>query len=307
MSLPIRMGALCALAYMLASPVSWAQAAGAEPGPRTDLESVDRAHDAYLRKGGLQSGRPDPDFQDNPLDTPVGGLPSESSGSGGGADSRGPTDGELQLERPEAGGPETRPKPARGELQLERPESDAPADLPQFKPQPKWLKAISQFLESLGPFLQFIFWTAIAVVAASILYFLFGEAIRVRFGKSGDLKPGNPDDILPDIRPDADRARSLLEEADLLAQAGAFAEAVHLLLFRSIDDIQQRLEGGVPRSLTAREIGGLGLLPDHAKMALSPIIMIVERSFFGDRDVDEVGWKTARGSYEHFAFGAGWE
>lgn len=286
MSLPIRMGALCALAYMLASPMSWAQAAGPEPGPRTDLESVDRAHDAYLRKGGLQSGRPDPDFQDNALDTPVGGLPSESSGSGGGADSRGPTDGELQLERPE---------------------SDDPADLPQFKPQPKWLKAISQFLESLGPFLQFIFWTAIAVVAAGILYFLFGEAIRVRFGKSGDLKPGNPDDILPDIRPDADRARSLLEEADLLAQAGAFAEAVHLLLFRSIDDIQQRLEGGVPRSLTAREIGGLGLLPDHAKMALSPIIMIVERSFFGDRDVDEDGWKTARGSYAHFAFGAVWE
>ena len=144
-------------------------------------------------------------------------------------------------------------------------------------------------------------------MAAGVLYFLFGEAIRVRFGKSGALKPGNPDDILPDIRPDADQARSLLEEADLLARAGKFAEAVHLLLFRSIDDIQQQLEGGVPRSLTAREIGGLGHLPDEAKSALSPIIMIVERSFFGDRDVDEPDWKTARGSYERFAFGEGWE
>jgi hypothetical protein len=40
---------------------------------------------------------------------------------------------------------------------------------------------------------------------------------------------------------------------------------------------------------------------------LKPIITIVEHSFFGGRDVDEAGWKTARGSYEKFAFGEGWE
>lgn len=307
MSLPIRMGALCALACALAAPVGLAQADGDTHGPRTDLESVDRAHDAYLRKGGLQSGRPDPETPDNALDAPVGELPTGSPGSGRGGNNRGPTDGELQLERPEAGVPKAKSKPARGDLQLERPESDDVEPAPPRKPPPQWLKSLSRFLESLGPFLQFIFWAAIAAVVAGILYFLFGEAIRVRFGKSGDLKPDNPDDILPDIRPDADQARSLLEEADLLAQAGKFAEAVHLLLFRSIDDIQLRLEGGVPRSLTAREIGGLGQLPEQAKLALNPIIMIVERSFFGDRDVDAPDWKTARGSYERFAFGEGWE
>ena len=301
MSLPIRMGALCALACVLVSPMGLAQATGDAHGPLTDLESVDRAHDAYLRKGGLQSGRPDPEAQDTAPDTFEGGLQSGSQGSGdrGGANGEA-TGGELQLERPEA-------RPARGDLQLERPESRDIDPPRQPKPPLQWLKAIFDFLESLGPFLQFIFWAAIAAVAAGILYFLFGEAIRVRFGKSGGLKPGHPDDMLPDIRPDADQARSLLEEADLLAQAGKFAEAVHLLLFRSINDIQQRLEGGVPRSLTAREIGGLGQLPEQAKRALSPIIMIVERSFFGDRDVDEPDWKTARGSYESFAFGEGWE
>jgi len=306
-SLPIRMGALWALACVQAAPVGLAQAADDEYAPRTDVESVDRAHDAYLRKGGLQSGRPDPDTPDNALDAPVGELPSGASGSGNGANNRGTTDGELQLERPQAGGPEAKPKPARGDLQLERPESDDVEPPPQPKPPPQWLKYLSRFLESLGPFLQFIFWAAITAVAAGILYFLFGEAIRVRFGKSGDLEPASPDDILPDIRPDADTARSLLEEADLLARAGKFAEAVHLLLFRSIDDIQQRLEGGVPRSLTAREIGGLRQLPEHAKLTLSPIIVIVERSFFGDRDVDQDEWETARGSYENFAFAEGWE
>ena len=62
----------------------------------------------------------------------------------------------------------------------------------------------------------------------------------------------------------------------------------------------------MPRSLTAREIGSLGYLPGRARSALGPIIAIVERSFFGGRDVDESGWQTARASYEDFAFGEGW-
>ncbi len=193
------------------------------------------------------------------------------------------------------------------ELQLKRPEYDAPdADFKPPKPPPRWLKAIFDFLGNLGPLFQFIFWAAIFVVVAGVLYFLFGEAIRVRFGKSGKGKVDNPDDVLVDLRPDSHVAQSLLDEADALARAGKFAEAVHLLLFRSIDDIQQRLEGGVPRSLTAREIGGLGNLPDRAKRGLGPIISIVEHSFFGGRDVDAAGWKTARDSYEQFAFGEAW-
>ncbi len=193
------------------------------------------------------------------------------------------------------------------DLQLKRPEHDAPPpDFDPPNPPPRWLKAIFDFLGHLGPLLQVLFWAAIVAVVAGVLYFLFGEAIRVRFGKSGKGKVDNPDDVLVDLRPDAHAARSLLDEADALARAGKFAEAVHLLLFRSIDDIQQRLEGGVPRSLTAREIGGLGNLPDRAKRGLGPIIAIVEHSFFGGRDVDETGWRTARDSYEQFAFGEAW-
>jgi cbb3-type cytochrome oxidase subunit 3 len=195
----------------------------------------------------------------------------------------------------------------KNNLQLKRPEYDAPEeDFNPPKPPPRWLQAIFDFLGHLGPLFQFIFWAAIVIVAAGVLYFLFGEAIRVRFGKSSKGKMDEADDVLADLRPDAHGALSLLDEADGLAREGRFAEAVHLLLFRSIDDIQQRLEGGVPRSLTAREIGGLRNLPDRAKHALGPIIAIVEHSFFGGRDVDERGWKTARDSYEQFAFGEAW-
>ncbi len=191
-----------------------------------------------------------------------------------------------------------------GELQLERPEQTVEPVPP--KPPPSWLMALSNFLESLGPLFQFIFWAAAVLVAGGLLYFLFGEAIRLRLGGRAKPKERIADDILPDLRPDASAARSLLEEADALARQDRFAEAVHLLLFRSIEDIQERLEGGVPVSLTAREISSLGRLPDRVKRSLDPIIQVVERSFFGGRPVDADGWQQARRSYESFAFGEGW-
>ncbi|MEZ6002194.1 DUF4129 domain-containing protein [Hyphomonas sp.] len=193
----------------------------------------------------------------------------------------------------------------RGDMQLERPEWEAEPLTPP-DPPPQWLKWLGDLLGNLSPLFQFMFYAVIAAVVAGFLYFVFGEAIRVRFGKRGDGKVDQGDDVLVDVRPDASVARGLLEEADALALAGKFAEAVHLLLFRSIEDIQTRLEGGVPKSLTAREIGGLRNLPEQAKRGLDPIIRIVERSFFGGRAVDSEGWQAARASYEDFAFGEGW-
>lgn len=190
------------------------------------------------------------------------------------------------------------------ELQLVRPEEDLQVQ-PPAEP-PGWLRAFGRFLEALGPVFEVIFWIAVGLVVAGLLYFLFGEAIRLRFGGRSKAKTKPQDDVLQDLRPDAAAARSLLDEADALAGQGRFAEAVHLLLFRSIEDIQARVEGGVPTSLTAREIAALGKLPERAKRGLKPIIHVVERSFFGGRAVDAEGWQEARRSYEEFAFGEGW-
>ena len=190
------------------------------------------------------------------------------------------------------------------DLQLVRPELDVEVKPPP--PPPSWLRAIGAFLESLGPIFQIVFWIAVALVLGGLLYFLFGEAIRLRFGGKPKHKDKREDEHLVDLRPDAAAARSLLEEADALARQGRFAEAVHLLLFRSIEDLQERVDGGVPTSLTAREIASLGKLPDRARRALKPIIQVVERSFFGGRLVDSDGWQEARSSYEDFAFGEGW-
>lgn len=199
------------------------------------------------------------------------------------------------------------------ELQRERPVFEP--ELPDYKLKPKKPKKswnfptwIAGLFSNLGNLLQIIFWAAIGLAVLAILYFLFTQLLRtqLRRNKEKKRKEKPKDDIYVDIRPDKKAALTLLEEADELAKSGRFAEAVHLLLFRSIDDIQERLEGGVPKSLTAREIGSLDSIPDRAKSALNPIIQIVERSYFGGASVTADDWQTARKAYETFAFGEGW-
>ncbi len=236
---------------------------------------------------------PEPDYSYDPAPEPYDDTEFEDEYSGGVIE----TDVRLVEEAHEAYLRDT-------DIQLTRPEEeDVEVEL---REPPGWLEAFARFIESLAPVFQIIFWIAAVLVVAGIAYFLFGEAIRMRLGLKRKPKEKPADDVLTDIRPDADRARSLLEEADALAREGRFAEAVHLLLFRSIEDVQARLDGGVPTSLTAREIAGLGSLPERARRALRPIIQIVENSFFGGRDVDADGWQNARRSYEDFAFGEGW-
>lgn len=196
---------------------------------------------------------------------------------------------------------------ADGELQHERPGRVPP---PEREPPPGWLQSLlngfGNILDFLAPAFRVLFYLALAAIVLAILYFLLGEALNLRLDRLRRRKPEVEESHVEDFRPEASLARSLLEEADKLAAEGRFAEAVHLLLFRSIEDIQTRQAGGVPPSLTAREIGGLASLPRRARTALSPIIAIVERSFFGGRAVDRAGWERARASYEQFAFGEAW-
>ncbi|MEM8617556.1 MAG: DUF4129 domain-containing protein [Pseudomonadota bacterium] len=197
---------------------------------------------------------------------------------------------------------------ARRDLQTERPEWS-----PEARPPPNrqtnsgngFFRAIANFFEWIGPALGYGLIAILVIGLATVLYMVFGEAWGIRRReKSAKTEPDLS--LAGDLRPDQAEARALLEDADALARAGRYAEAVHLLLYRSINDIQEKKGEVVPRSLTAREIGRLANLPIAIRSALMPIIRLVERSFFGGRPVDADGWQEARQSYERFAFGGGW-
>ena len=102
---------------------------------------------------------------------------------------------------------------------------------------------------------------------------------------------------MPLYQPAQAQARILLDEVDKLAAEGRFGEAVHTLLFRSIQDIDRNRPNVVRRSLTAREIGSLSVLTAKARTAFSTIAGVSELAHFGGVSVNKTGFETARSAY----------
>ncbi|MEL7232793.1 MAG: hypothetical protein AAGJ85_09825, partial [Pseudomonadota bacterium] len=151
------------------------------------------------------------------------------------------------------------------DLQTERPVREAEPLPPPRERRQRSNNGIAQFFANLfsgiGPILGWTLVIVIALLILTALYYMFGESLSLRRNEKAP-KPDKNVSIAPDIMPDEAAARALLGDAETLASEGRFAEAVHALLFRSIDLIQERQPSAVKRSLTAREIGQLGGLPE---------------------------------------------
>ena len=90
------------------------------------------------------------------------------------------------------------------------------------------------------------------------------------------------------------------------AAEGRFAEAVHLLLYRSLEEIDAKRPHTLKPALTSRDIVSLKALPAAASRALGRLVATVERSFFGGRRVDARDFSEMRLAYEEFAFSETW-
>ena len=169
---------------------------------------------------------------------------------------------------------------------------------------PEWLAAIGRLLRSAAPYLVYVFWGFLIVGAALILFFLAREVMATRWPS---LRP-NKGPVLgaEDWRPSVAKARTLLEDADRLAAAGRFAEAVHLILFRSIEDIEAKRPDLIRPALTSRDIAGLEGVPQAVRRTFSQIARVVEQSFFGGRAVGADEFAACRQAYEGFAFTEAW-
>lgn len=190
---------------------------------------------------------------------------------------------------------------------------------------PKWflavLDAIADALRPIGsalrwidnlmpeaPYARLLLWTVLAVIALVALTILYRQ-LRHR-----DWRPPfrrRAAAVAPDAGeeqwlPEAAPVRSWLQEADMLASQGCFAEAVRLLLFRSIEDIARRRPQIVRPALTSREIAAVESIPPAARTLFERIARLVERSLFGGRDVDAREWEEARAAYADFALPRAW-
>lgn len=183
-----------------------------------------------------------------------------------------------------------------------------PPPVPPPQP-PEWLKSllqtIGEFFQWAAPALKPMLWVGAILLLLFILYHFvpaFGEWVddiryRRRRRRVADEQVGHSE---------AGVARALLADADGLAAAGRFAEAIHLLLYRSVEDIEGRRPGLVQPAMTSRELAEANDLPPVARNAFSQIARAVEISLFGGRAIDEGAWQQCRGAYAELTVPQNW-
>ena len=169
---------------------------------------------------------------------------------------------------------------------------------------PGWLHWVGDVLQFIAPALKYVFWGGLILIAGLILLAVGREALKLRGPRARATAP-KPSST-PEWRPDAAVARDLLAQADALAADGLYAEAAHLLLLRSVEDIQKHQPKALRVSLTTREIAALKAIPDTARPAFARIGRVVERSLFGAASVDATDFADCRQAYEAFALPEGW-
>ncbi|MGV3729908.1 MAG: DUF4129 domain-containing protein [Sphingopyxis sp.] len=185
-----------------------------------------------------------------------------------------------------------------------------PPPPPPPPPPPEWLtslfEAIGRFFDWSTPAAKPLLWIAVAVVALFLLYHFVPAFARwvdnLRFRR----RPGDADGEDLAAAAEAGAARALLAEAEALAAAGRFAEAVHLLLYRSVEDIEGRRPGLVKPAMTSRDLAEARDLPPVARGAFSRIARAVEISLFGGRAIDAAAWEQCRTAYAELTVAKNW-
>ena len=196
---------------------------------------------------------------------------------------------------------------------------------PPLPKPPAWLETLGRWLADLfrpigrlllwltnlmpdAPYARILLWTLLAGIAAAVVWMVV-ERIRsgewrlpARRRAAGPASAAESDDWVPDAAP----ARAWLREADRLAGEGGYAEAIHYLLFHSIDDIARRRPALRRPSLTSRELASAPLLPAAVRPLFARIAGLVEQSLFGGRGVTDADWQSARSAYADLALPGRW-
>jgi hypothetical protein len=185
--------------------------------------------------------------------------------------------------------------------------ADFQFDLPEFKQPtlPSWLVALTRALRDDWIYIKWGLWAFAALVLIYVLYVLarrYWPLLTTRRLASEQQEHAGAGEW----RPSPIAARKLLSESDALAAQGHYSEAVHLLLLRSIEDIQDRKPRLIRPTMTSREIGKLDPLPRSARAAFAGIAAAVERVRFAGQMIGVDEFLRCRRDYESFAFSPAW-
>jgi len=136
----------------------------------------------------------------------------------------------------------------------------------------------------------------IAVALCIVAHHLYGT---YAFGRRVSKKVDQPLQVTtqPIIRPAGDTPLPNLDEIERLARAGAYAEAIHLMLLRALEALRRRLGTSWAKSLTSREIARRSELPATDRSALKMLVGAVEISRFGGKSANEQIYRACLDQY----------
>lgn len=146
---------------------------------------------------------------------------------------------------------------------------------------PEWLANI---LSSVSRFLLWVFVTVALVLVAVWL----AQRVPGHGTDESAAGPGEGGDLLPN--------HIDLSDVERLAGLGRYGEALHTLLLYVISRLRAGMEASLADSLTSREILSRVGLSDDSRAAMRDLVFAVERSHFGDGEVQGEDYERCIGA-----------
>lgn len=152
----------------------------------------------------------------------------------------------------------------------------------------------------LGALLEILVWVGAGAIALAVVVMALQMAVtavreRRRAGTPETARTPTPDGSGPGRgrRP----GPPALSEADELAAAGRYTEAVHALLVRALAALGARRGRAFPDSATSREILASARLAPGQRVPLGVLVAPVERAVFGGVALSSEDWERCRAAY----------
>jgi len=160
-----------------------------------------------------------------------------------------------------------------------------------------FFEALGKLFAPLAPIVPFLLYGLAAAVIVLLLSPVVRLFITTRFERLFQRHHLVADTAW---RPSRAAVSALLTEIDALAERGEYDEAVHLLLVRSVADINAFRPDLVRPHYSARDILSHPLLPEAARPAFRAIVQWVEKSYFAGLRVGKAGFDACRAAYMDF-------
>ena len=151
---------------------------------------------------------------------------------------------------------------------------------------------------AMSSLMTWLMWGMVIVMGVLIVFWVASEFSK--YGGDAELAPADESTARMQAAAEAIIDRPL-EDADELARRGRFAEAIHTLLLRTLQELVRSAAVRVAPAMTSREILARVPLLADARSALADLITAVEITHFGDEPANAADYDRCRQQFHVFA------